>query len=526
MRIHEPLPSNMLIQNESLSRKFITKWAWLYFFVLLSAPIGYIIRIILTGDLTPGEVGIIFWTISLLGLLWTYSDFWLTESLNYFLPKYIIKNDYARVKYLLLITFTVQIITSTIVSISLYFWASFLANHYFHSPEAKWVIEVLSLFFIGSHLLNIISTFLSAIQNVKLQKMLDFFRMAVTVLSACIILFSWTWSLIYYTWIWIIGIYSALIIGAVMFYHKYYKTYLYIPTHVDPSLRKDLIRYSLGTLFSSNVAIVIHQVDMQFITYFLWVTDTGIYSIYLSLIGIPFIFLWPIISFLFPVISEMGWRWDKKKIQSIFTIFSTHLSIIIAWMGAIFMISGKEISGFLFGPAFLPSWVALYYISPFLIFNILFQLHFQILWWLWHVRQRIIILAQTLFVSIVLSLICILGYKYGYLWFPSWSSAASFAVGVSWILLWFLSYRSVREYAIWFDWKYFLKNIFCICLYLCWFYFLKQSLSVDFWFSGRLIYLPTIWFALFSSFAIFLILNFGSIREFITIIKKVRSGGL
>ncbi len=526
MRIHEPFVFNMLIQDESLSRKFITKWAWLYFFVLLSAPIGYIIRIILTGSLTPGEVGIIFGTISFLGLLWTYTDFWLTESLNYFLPKYIIKSDYARVKYLLRITLFVQLITSTIVSIGLYFWASFLADHYFHSSEARWVIEILSLFFIGSHILNVINTFLNAIQNVKLQKILDFFRMIVTLASAAIILFSWTGSLHMYAWIWIIWIYAALILGIFLFYRSYYRIYFLIPSEKDLVLRKELYRYSLGTLFSSNVAIVLHQVDMQFITYFLWVSDTGIYAIYLSLIGIPFIFLGPIIGFLFPVISEMGWRGDKQKIQSIYTIFSTHLSVIIGWMGALFLVAGKEIAWLLFGPAFLPSWIALYYIAPFLIFNVLFQIHFQILWWLGCVRKRITILLYAVGVSIVLSLICILGYKYGYLGFPSGSAAASFAVGASWILLWFLSYRAVREYTLWFDWYYFWKNIICICLFILGWLVLKQWIFLDSGNTGRLSYLPIIWFALFSCFAIFLILNLRNIREFITTIQQVRKGNL
>lgn len=43
----------MLLKEESLSRKFITKGAWLYLFVFLTAPLGYVMRIILTGDLNP-----------------------------------------------------------------------------------------------------------------------------------------------------------------------------------------------------------------------------------------------------------------------------------------------------------------------------------------------------------------------------------------------------------------------------------------------------------------------------------------
>lgn len=83
---------------------------------------------------------------------------------------------------------------------------------------------------------------------------------------------------------------------------------------------------------------------MQFLTYFLGTYETGIYSIYLSLIGIPFIFLGPIIGFLFPVISEIGNRKNHAQIGTIYGIFTTYLSVIIIWVGALFLVCGEDIA--------------------------------------------------------------------------------------------------------------------------------------------------------------------------------------
>lgn len=187
---------------------------------------------------------------------------------------------------------------------------------------------------------------------------------------------------------------------------------------------------------------------MQFLTYFLGVYDAGIYAIYLSLVGIPFIFLSPLISFLFPVISEIGGRGEKAKIKTIYSTFSTYASVIIAWMAGLFFVSSEEIAAFLFGETFLGSGIALYFVAPFLIFNILVQINFQILGGLGFVRKRIEILIWTLLLNISVNLICILGYKYGYIPFPNGSAAASFSVGISWILMWFLSYRAIHEYTV------------------------------------------------------------------------------
>lgn len=105
----------MINTEESLSQKFIRKGSWIFLFTLLTAPLGYIIRILLTGNLSPSDIGIIYGSMSLLVLLSVYNDFGLTESLNYFLPKYIIQKDYARCKYLLMLAFKTQIVTSIIL---------------------------------------------------------------------------------------------------------------------------------------------------------------------------------------------------------------------------------------------------------------------------------------------------------------------------------------------------------------------------------------------------------------------------
>ena len=516
----------MLLKEESLSKKFITKGAWIYFFVFLTAPLGYIIRIILTWDLTPSEVGIIYGTISLLGLLGSYTDFWLTESLNYFLPKYIIKSDYARCKYLLGIALSTQVVTSSIVSLGLYFSAQWVATYYFHAPEANWVIQILSLFFIGSHILQVIWTFLNAIQNIKIQKSIEFIRMIMTIIWGLILFFSGKGNIYTYSWSWIVWIYGGLIFWSIIFYRVYYRKYLNIPQKKDWMLRRQFIHYSLWTLFSANVATVLHQVDMQFLTYFLWVSNTGIYSIYLSLVGIPYLFLWPLLGFLFPVISEIWGKWEMKKIQTIYTLFSTQLGIISLWIGGLFLMAWESIAWLLFGEKFLSAGIALYYIAPFLVFNILVQVNFQILGGLGHVKQRIYILIWALFVNIIINLFCILGFKYGYLPFPSGSSAASFSVGISWVFMWYLSYRSVHEYRGSFGWNIFLKNIIVVIITIVTFFILHGNSSFSFWLVGRMSYLPQIGFAFIGSLTIFLIANFSQIQEFIATIKKVRNGTL
>jgi O-antigen/teichoic acid export membrane protein len=57
---------NELLQDETLAKKLITKGFWVYFFTFFVAPIGYILRMLVSNTLSVAEVGIFY---SVLGLV-------------------------------------------------------------------------------------------------------------------------------------------------------------------------------------------------------------------------------------------------------------------------------------------------------------------------------------------------------------------------------------------------------------------------------------------------------------------------
>ena len=105
----------MIDQHSSLSEKFLKKGFWLYLFSFIIAPIWYIIKIIVSTELSVSEVWIIYWIISLIMLISAFNDFWMTESLNHFIPKFVSQKRYDKVKTILFFAFSSQIITWIII---------------------------------------------------------------------------------------------------------------------------------------------------------------------------------------------------------------------------------------------------------------------------------------------------------------------------------------------------------------------------------------------------------------------------
>jgi O-antigen/teichoic acid export membrane protein len=61
------------------------------------------------------DVGLFYSILGLIGIIASYNDLGLTESLQYFLPRYLIDKDYTKAKSLLVTTWVIQFVSGIIV---------------------------------------------------------------------------------------------------------------------------------------------------------------------------------------------------------------------------------------------------------------------------------------------------------------------------------------------------------------------------------------------------------------------------
>ncbi len=440
----------MLNSKETLAQKFVKKWFWIYFFTFLTGPIGYIIKIIISHDLSVWEVGMIYGVISFISLLSAFNDLGCTESLNYFLPKYIIKNEYGKAKYLLRFTLIIQIFSSIFIASTLFLIAPWLAHIYFNEPLIIDILRISWLYFIGINFVHIATVLFSVSQDTKLQKWSDLVRMGATGIGTFILLATGNWNIETYMWAWISGVVCVLIFSTYFAYTRYYRIY-FKGVKIEKNIidRNHFFKYALATLLAANIGTLLSQVDMQMIIVQLGSESTGYYSNYLSLLNIPFIFISPLFWFLFPVISELHGRDDTKKMQMMHREFSLYFSIIGVWLSVFLYQFGEPLAIMFFWEKFRTSGTILGYSSLFLTFLLLIQINFQFLAGTGKIWDRARILAIILPINIILNYILI--QLYGVEW-------SALAVWISWIPLWYLSFRATRIHNNGFDWLPFIKN--------------------------------------------------------------------
>ena len=502
----------MIDQHKTLSEKFLKKGFWLYIFSFIIAPIWYIIKIIISNELSVTEVGILYWVISLITLVSAFNDFGMTESLNYFLPWYITKKRYDKVKSILIYAILTQTITWIIIAWFFFFWDDYIALHYFKSIESSNILKIFSLYFLWINIFQVLSTFFMSVQNTFYNKINEFFRMFFTMLSVLFIFITNNSTLINYSYTWIIWLYIWIIISINLFYLKYYKTYLKKEKILwSKKLFKKIFSYAIWVVIWAQAATILGQMDMQMIIYLLWTKEAWYYTNYLSIIWIPFMLIGPIFWLLFPIFSELHAKKDFTKIKLVKQIFQKNFLAVGIAFNILFFVFAPIIAYILFWTKFIESWYILRYSILFLTFNFLLQINFNIFAWIWQIKTRVKIISIALVFNFILNLILI-----NYIW-VYWAALATW---LWWILIWLLSeYYLWKKYLVNLDYKFLTKNI--ILIWLLWifsYYFINpifQWLSrwISFW---MMFIIWILWFGIFG------LINLKEFKGFILEVKRLK----
>lgn len=156
-----------------------------------------------------------------------------------------------------------------------------------------------------------------------------------------------------------------------------------------------------------NISLILSQIDAQIVTGMLGTEAHGYYSNYLSIMTLPFLLLSPIISFLFPVFTELHTRGNREKIHTLYKTMTLVMIILSIWITGFLWQNGTRLAEILFSEEYIRSGIILQYSIPFLIFNLLNQINFQLLAGIGRAWSRTVSFALVLPINIALNIILI-----------------------------------------------------------------------------------------------------------------------
>ncbi|MEF2175243.1 MAG: oligosaccharide flippase family protein [Candidatus Absconditabacteria bacterium] len=456
-----------MLNNDTLSKKLIKNGFWLYLFTILSAPTGYIIRVIISNDLTVSDVGIIYTILGFVTLLSAYNDFGLTETLKFYLPKFWINKQVDYIKTAIFMSLGVQLITGIMLGCLMFFGAGWLSVNYFQSPQAFQILQIFALYFFFINMVQVLGSIFLAFQNSFAQQLLDVSRMWLIAILSITFFALGIGSSFLYGAAWVVGTIIASFIGIYIFLTRY-KNLLSGKIVYDKVMLKDYIKYSLRIFIGINAGTILGQIDQQMIMYYLGAEKAGYYSNFLSLSNLYSLLIGPISIFLFPLITEITNKNQPEKLQLLRNFFYKYFSLIGISMGGILLVLAPIVSIILYGAKFEYSGVLMQYLACFIVLNNLITLNFTYLSGIGKVKYNVMIIIGACIINVIMNILLIT--RIGPI-----GAVISMICGR--IFMFTASYKIItKEHPIRFDFRFFFKNLFLIAIFVLAVYMVKDSI--------------------------------------------------
>ncbi len=392
-----------LLADQPLGQKLIKKWFWLYFFAYLIGPASYLIKVIISNSVSVADVGVLYSIIWLITLFNVYNDLGLTESLQYFLPRYRLKKQYNYIKTSIYISLFVQIFTAILIALFLRLWAPRLAEHYFHSQQAIIILKYFCFYFLGINLFQVIQGIFAAFQDTFSSQFIEFIRNRAVVCFTFFFFISGKQSIERYSLNRILWLIIGILVALVVFRRKYRKLLFQGKFVWEKPMLKEYGKYALRCFLGLNITTLFWQISQQMVIAILWAEPAWYFTNFISLLTIAGIIIWPIVALVFPLVSELITKNDTKKLSLLFNFFYTYISLFALSLWVFLTALGPEVALVLFGKKFLFSGELLSYAAIFNVITVLLGFNFAVLAGMGKIKERVKIMLIGTTIHVILN---------------------------------------------------------------------------------------------------------------------------
>ena len=335
------------MENRKYLKRAATGTIFVFLFGILTAFFGYLLRLVLTANLTPAEYGLYYSCLSLIGLFALFKDFGLNQSLVYHISKFRTERKLKKLRSSVFTVLFIQSIPALIISIIIFLCADFLVLNYLHLSEnllaGAFVIKFLAIVYFIQIFYGIILSILQGFQKMKFFAIADFCRM-VFYFAFTLLFISLNFAVLSPA----LGFLLSYILSVALFSPFVAKLIPKAKFSFSKELTKKLIFYGFPIMLSGAAGLIIGYTDTILITLFKSLEEVGIYQTAQPTARLLWFFSGALASVLFPMVTELKTKKDGTLEKGISLIYRYVWVALIPFALMAFAFS-KEILNLFFG---------------------------------------------------------------------------------------------------------------------------------------------------------------------------------
>lgn len=316
-------------------------------FTLATAPMGYLLRMMLSRTLSIEMYGLYFAMVSFFSFFTVYNDLGFGYSLSYFFPKYFRKKDYRTCWNLYLYDLAISAGVSMLISLVLFTAAPWISLNYFKVPEATFLIRVFCLYLFSNGIVTAINRLYNGMQKELYYASMELVRFILLISITFIFYLKNSGDISLYAW----GLTSSYIFVAMLYsvlLRLNFSTLVHERVIWSTKLFRAMAAYAMPMALTISVYTLISFSDTFFLTLFRGVSEVGIYNVMIPIVSVFAIVLSPINYFLLPFISHHIDS-EKEKIRTLLGHVLKIVPFVCFYFGIFIVLFPNPIIAILFG---------------------------------------------------------------------------------------------------------------------------------------------------------------------------------
>ena len=311
----------------------------------IAALFGYLVRLVMARTLSMEDFGLFYAVFAFLGLFGIFKTLGFDKALIRFIPEFLHEKKYNELKSSIVYAASIQLITSIISILIVYFLSSYLASNYFHNEKARIVLILMAVSFMFDSFTQVLKFAFQGFKKMSYFSGIDLVRMIIILIV--ILIGAWlNYDILGPVLAYIISPALLTIIFGLLLI-KVFPQFTKSKLIFEKNLFKKVSRYGIFVLATSFAGFILWYTDTIMITYFLGLTSVALYNVALPTAKLFLYFPRAIGGIFLPLTSEF---WAKKEdallIAGIESLYKYSAIIIIPAVFIVFSFSGPIISVF------------------------------------------------------------------------------------------------------------------------------------------------------------------------------------
>lgn len=287
---------------------------------MISIPLGYVVRLLYANNLSISEFGLFYALLNFFGFISVFNDLGFSETLRYFIPRYVVKHEKRKIKSAVIAAFITKCTYTIIVGSLLYICAGFFSAQFFKVPEAAHAIRIMIIYWFLSGMMSVLCDIFFAYKEAAIYGSTEVVRMILTV---CIVFISFSlypadkFYIVIWGWI---AVYAVMVLIYSLIFFKKHRKIFQAKKYPFLKIYREFTPYMIPTAIQSGILTLLNNSTVMLLTFLKGVEAVALYNIAQPIANILLLFIQPLSSLLLPVTIEFDVKKEHHKIRQILMV--------------------------------------------------------------------------------------------------------------------------------------------------------------------------------------------------------------